>query len=98
MHKASMRTLETYEETVQTLQQNRARMVSIRASETHEESVRRLEQNMKESSVTLEAAVTTFQSKVKLGPDFVCTCCHRMMYNKVLLSAREQSTPKLELR
>ena len=29
-----------------------------------------------------ESAIASFLCKVKMGPDFVCTCCHRMMYKQ----------------
>ena len=32
--------------------------------------------------ISLETAIANFHSKAKFGPDFVCTCCHRMMYRK----------------
>ena len=31
------------------------------------------------SEVSVECAISAFHAEVKLGPDFVCTCCHRMM-------------------
>ena len=34
------------------------------------------------SKATLKAVSDTFTSAVKQGPDFVCTCCHRLMYHQ----------------
>ena len=34
------------------------------------------------SSITIDNAITAFLTKVKIGPEFVCTSCHRMMYKK----------------
>ena len=93
---ASVRASETCEQTLQRQEQNRTCMASVRASETCEQTLQRQERNRKcmastrERSVTLEAALSTFHSEVKLGPNFVCTCCHRMMYKKsvVLCNAR----------
>ena len=34
------------------------------------------------SKATLKAASDTFTSAVKRGPDYVCTCCHRLMYQQ----------------
>ena len=93
---ASVRASETCEQTLQRQEQNRTRMASVRASETCEQTLQRQERNRKsmastrERSVTLEAALSTFQSEIKLGPNFVCTCCHRMMCKKsvVLCNAR----------
>ena len=36
------------------------------------------------NKVSVEEAITTFNSETRAGPDFVCTCCHRMMYRKTL--------------
>ena len=36
----------------------------------------------RKKNVSVECAVSAFYSEVKLGPDYVCTCCHRMMYQK----------------
>ena len=33
-------------------------------------------------SVSVEHAILSFHHDIKNGPDFVCTCCHRMMYRK----------------
>ena len=54
-------------------------MASTRASETSTdftEDKSRIESAWlaRECSMTLEAAVSSFQSEVKHGPNFVCTC------------------------
>ena len=33
-------------------------------------------------NVSIDNAIASFQSKAKMGPDFVCTVCHRMMYKQ----------------
>ena len=38
--------------------------------------------NRRQRNVTVEYAISAFHSEIKSGPDFVCTCCHRMMYRK----------------
>ena len=35
--------------------------------------------------VPMEKCVADFQVKVKQGPEFVCTCCHRMMYKQTVV-------------
>ncbi len=47
--------------------------------------------------ISVESAIANFHSKSKLGPDFVCPCCHRMMY-RVLLLVIETSTPRIVLK
>ena len=85
---ASMRASETHEQTLQRQELDRTRMASMRASETHEQTLRRQEQdrthraNKRKRSLLVEDAIAAFHSEIKLGPDFVCTCCHRMMYRK----------------
>ena len=32
--------------------------------------------------MSVEDATSAFHSEVRVGADFVCTCCHRMMYRK----------------
>ena len=32
----------------------------------------------------VEEAITAFLNKVKTGPEYVCTCCHRLMYRKTV--------------
>ena len=32
------------------------------------------------SIITVDKAIDTLLSKTKIGPDFVCVCCNRMMY------------------
>ena len=60
----------------------------MRASETHEQTLRRQELdrthrvNKRKRNLLVEDAIAAFHSEIKLGPDFVCTCCHRMMYRK----------------
>ena len=100
VRRASMRASETCEETVQRQEQNKTRVARKRASETCKETVQRQEQNrtrmasMRARSVTLEAAVSTFQSEVKVGPDCVCMCCHRMMYSKSVVPYNREKYTK----
>ena len=89
--KGSMRASETGEQTLHRQEQDRERKASMRASETSE-TLHRQEQNKKHmasmraakktSDVSVQQAVMSFHSDIKNGPDFVCTCCHRLMYSK----------------
>ena len=36
--------------------------------------------NARTMTVLIESAIAAIHSEVKLGPEFVSTCCHRMMY------------------
>ena len=45
--------------------------------------------NRRSKALSVECAISAFHAEVKLGPDFVCTCCHRIMYRKsVILSVQ----------
>ena len=33
-------------------------------------------------NVSVEHAILSFHHDIKNGPDFVCTCCHGMVYRK----------------
>ena len=33
----------------------------------------------------MEKCIADFQFKIKQGPEFVCTCCHRMMYKQTVI-------------
>ena len=88
VYKESMRASETCEETTERREQNRTRLASMRAYESHSEMLQRKTSNkdnmakLRQRTVTVENAILVFEHEIKLGPDFVCTCCHRMMYRK----------------
>ena len=83
-----MRASETCEQTLHRQEQDRVRKVSMRASETPNEMLHRKQSNKeimankRRGIVPVEYAIAAFHSEVRLAPDFVCTCCHRMMYRK----------------
>ena len=80
--------------------QNQQHMASVRASETPEQTLHRRQSNkqsmssMRKRNVSVECAVSAFHSKVKLGPDYVCTCCHRMMYRKSVIPCNKTNYTK----
>ena len=39
--------------------------------------------------MSVEQAISVFNSEIKAGPDFVCTCCHRMMYKKIVIQSNK---------
>ena len=90
-HMASVRQCETHDQTMERQAQNQQHTASVRASETPEQTLNRRQSNKQSMSikrkrnVSVECAVSAFHSKVKLGPDYVCTCCHRMMYRKSVI-------------
>ena len=78
-------------ETAQRQEKDRACKVKKRASETVVETVERQEKDRackaqkRALIVPIEKCIADFQSKVKQGPEFVCTCCHRMMYKQTVV-------------
>ena len=40
------------------------------------------------------SAISAFHSDIKSGPDFVCTCCHRMMYRKSVVQCNKSKYTK----
>ena len=62
-----------------------------RALETPEQVLLRKETSKehmsckRSKSVSVEEAISAFHSETRAGPDFVCTCCHRMMYRKTVV-------------
>ena len=91
MSNRTKRVSESHEHIATRPKQNRKCIASLRSSETHAQTLQRQADNRKHMaglrasvrrSVSVNSAISTFQSVVKLGPDFVCTCCHRMMYRK----------------
>ena len=78
-------------ETTQRRQHDRACKAKTRESETVVETAQRQEQNRACMSkrraliVPMEKCIRNFHSKVKQGPEFVCTCCHRLMYKQTVI-------------
>ena len=82
------RALESLEDTLRRQESNRTRIASMRASETLHIKLHKRRKNKeamanaRTRTVLIESAIAAFHSEVKLGPEFVCTCCRRMMYRK----------------
>ena len=83
--KASMRATETGEQTVQRREKDKACKASMRATESSEQTFQRREKDKvhkdsmrKPSNISAEQAIVHFHSDIENGPDFVCTCCHRL--------------------
>ena len=45
--------------------------------------------NARTRTVLRERAIAEFHSEFKLGPEFVCTCCHHMMYRKSVVACNK---------
>lgn len=61
-----------------------------------EDSVARKQRRLRNvSSKTIEDAARSFAAAVKEGPDYVCTCCHRLMYHKTVVEFKPSKYSKL---
>ena len=85
-HMANARAIEPIEVAAQRKQQHREHMANARAIETPEASQNRKSQNAvsmrahRNRILTIDETISTFLSKIRVGPEYVCTVCHRMMY------------------
>ena len=92
LQKACKRAAESSEQTLHRQQQNKEHMASVRAAESSEQTLHRQQQNREHmasvraakraNDMPIEEAIVSFHADIKNGPDFVCTCCHRLMYRK----------------
>ena len=100
LHKESKKALETPQQTLHRQEKDRLRKESRRAYETPDEILRRKQtnkecvSNRRKRCVPLESGISAFHSVVKSGPDFVCTCCHRMMYRKSVVQCNKTKYTK----
>ena len=85
-HMSEARSNETDHETVVRRASDRQSKSRKRACETELESNqcktkrRCMTANVRGATKPIDVVIDEFLSKVKLGPDYVCTSCHRMMY------------------
>ena len=85
-HMANARAIEPIEVAAQRKQQHREHMANARAIETPEASQNRKTQNAvsmrahRNRTLTIDETISAFLSKIRVGPEYVCTVCHRMMY------------------
>ena len=41
--------------------------------------------SVRAQSKSIDKVIQEFLAKVKIGPDYVCTCCHRMLYRHAVI-------------
>ena len=88
LHKVNVRASETPEQTVNRQEQNRLHQARKRALETPEEVLQRKKADKEHRSckrsktVSVEEVISAVHSETRAGSDFVCTCCHHMVYRK----------------
>ena len=100
VRKTSKRASETSEQTLNRQETDKMHKTRKRASETSEQTLNRQETDKvrktrkRASETSIEHAISAFRSETKGGPDFVCTCCHRMMYRKSVIQCNKSKYTK----
>ena len=81
------RSLETVGEALCRKESNRLSMKEIRTRKSFDEAKNRKELNKlamrnrrATAGVSIDCAISSFLSKIRSGPEFVCCVCHRLMY------------------
>ena len=88
---ANARAIEPVAVAAQRKQQNREHMANTRAIEATEASQNRKSQNAvnmkarRNRTLTIDETISAFLSKIRVGPEYVCTVCHHMMYSSLLI-------------
>ena len=105
MSKRAKRASESHKQIVTRQKQNRKCMANLRSSETRAQTLQRQADNRKHMvgltdsvwrrSVSVNSAISTFHSVVKLGP-FVWTCCHHLMYRKSVVLCNKAHYTKVD--
>ena len=91
LRQASKRANESTCDTEQRRASSRLRQASKRANEStcdteqRRASSRLRQANKRAMPKALELVIEEFLAKVKVGPDFVCTSCHRMLYKHAVI-------------
>ena len=89
---ANSRANETLEASLQRKQSNKEHMIIARANEAPLVSKERIakdascKRSARNATTTINDAISNFLLKIRLGPNFVCTVCHRMMYSTNVVS------------
>ena len=98
--KESKRASEMPQQTLHRQEKDRLGKESRRVCETPDEFLHRKQtnkecvSNRRKRCVPLKNSISVFHSDVKSGPDFVCTCCHRMMYRKNVVQCNKTKYTK----
>ena len=97
-HMASIRFSETPEQTLNRQETDKVRKARKRASETPEQVLQPKKPDKdrvssKQSRImSIEHAISAVHCETKDGHDFVCTCCHYMMYRKSVVQCNKSKT------
>ena len=105
---ARKRACETEADTLQRRERDRACTARKRACETEPDTLQRRERDRactarkraskRASCIPIDKAISAFQSRVKIGPEYVCTCCHRMMYKQTVVPCSKSKYAKASVK
>ena len=99
---AKARASETQQQTMCRQEHDRTYTAKKRALQSPKDTLLRKQSNRtamakkRNADMSLAMAIDNFQSLTKLGPEFVCTCCHRMMYKQSVVSCNPTKYAKIE--
>ena len=96
----AIRESETPDQTAKRTLEQKRRTTANRESETTEETAKRRKMEkdriyQSRANSDLKEITKLFEEKIKSGPDFVCICCHRMMYRPNVRPYHEGKFPKM---
>ena len=83
-------------------QLNKQNMCIVRREETPQQSQIRKsintasQRSIRSKTMTLDDAIASFFNKILMGPDYVCTVCHRMMYYHSVYQFRKDKYSKAD--
>ncbi|XP_064402301.1 uncharacterized protein LOC135348074 [Halichondria panicea] len=90
-HTSQARAMEAEPQTLVRKNANKQSTSRKRSNETQQEIVERKTKNRRTMSTirhctkTIDVVIDKFLTKVRTGPDFVCTSCHRMLYRHTVV-------------
>ena len=90
LHKVSKKALEMHEQKMQ----RRERIGCVKNPRKCLKHQMKFYIEKRTRCVPLECAISAFHSDIKSGPDFVCTCCYRMMYRKSVVQCNKSKYTK----
>ena len=91
LHKATKRDNASAYDTELRRASNKLCQANKRANQNDCDTVRRREKDccstasVRAQSKSVGKVIQDFLAKVKVGPDYVCTCCHRMLYRHAVI-------------
>ena len=97
---ASKRALESPSERMARREQHRTYSAKKKALESPSQRMARREQERiyaakkRAMNISIDNAIATFYSKAKMGPDYVCTICHRLMYKQTVVPCNKSKYTK----